>query len=475
MKNRFSLWYLMLLLLPYTNFPLFKYLFGGGVDVMSLAAIPAGILLLLLLVQRRNYIRECTRLDIAVLSFIFVTILTTVAMSYYLSSFNVSIGKVEPYQRMLRGIVALCIGIIFYFVVRTMANSRERFKDVLLYGRLGFALPFAVSLTHVLYMATHLSVFRYGVDVFRVVFTTKTISAFPELASRVASLTLEPSWAADQILVFVLPVTLAVLREKLSYIEFSKKSNFLWLITSLVVMLFTLSRWGWIATVILILMYSALSKAEWMQKTAMSLTARVVFWTTEFAKILAIVGVFCMAIYVASFYIPTIAASFDSYSKYGTEFITHDTPAVRVGLWYAGWMTFLKFPIFGTGYGNTGFFVWDFLPSWAENFPEVVDNAFANPKNLLVRILSESGLVGITLFSIIIWQAFRASRICRNSEDIIVRIVGDACFFGVFAFLVEGVSIDSLAFPYLWVWLGLLAGTTRYELMGRRGVEVAAV
>lgn len=469
-----SLWYIMLLLLPYTNFPIFNFIFGAGVDVMPFAAVPAGLLLLVLSFQIKNLLKECTRLDVAVLSFVFVTILTTVVMSYYLSVSGVNLGYVGPYQRMLRGTVSLCTGVLFYFVIRMMANGRQRFKDVLLYGRLGFALPFAVSLTHVFYIITHLSVFRYAVDVFRFVLTTKMVSEHPNLDSRVANLTLEPSWAADQILVFVLPVTLAILREKLSYTEFSKKSNLVWLVIALVVMLFTLSRWGWIATVILILMYSALNKSEKMQKIHMPLPLRARIWMVELVKVLAIVGVFSVIIYIASFYIPTIAASFESYSKHGVEFIMHDTPAIRVGLWYAGWMTFLKFPIFGTGYGNTGFFVWDFLPSWAENFPEVIDNAFVNPKNLLIRMLSESGLVGVTLFSIIIWQALRASRICRKSEDTLIRIVGSACFFGIFAFLVEGASIDSLAFPYFWIWLGLLAGTTCYELKGSREMEVVA-
>ena len=62
-------------------------------------------------------------------------------------------------------------------------------------------------------------------------------------------------------------------------------------------------------------------------------------------------------------------------------------------------------PITGVGLGASGFYIYDHLPDWAmTTVPEIArqlspeNRLYPNPKNMYVRLLAETGLIGFFIF-----------------------------------------------------------------------------
>ena len=66
---------------------------------------------------------------------------------------------------------------------------------------------------------------------------------------------------------------------------------------------------------------------------------------------------------------------------------------------------FEEYPLTGVGLGASGFYIYQNLPDWAlTTVPEIArqlnpeNRLYPNPKNLYVRLLAETGLIGFFLF-----------------------------------------------------------------------------
>ncbi len=106
------------------------------------------------------------------------------------------------------------------------------------------------------------------------------------------------------------------------------------------------------------------------------------------------------------------------------------------------------------------------MPDWVlAGVPEIAEqlsplsNLYPNPKNLYVRLLAETGLVGLILFlAFYLTLGAEILRLLRGSQT--ARWLGAAGLFTLTALLFQGISQDSFAMPELWVNLGILAGAT---------------
>ena len=95
--------------------------------------------------------------------------------------------------------------------------------------------------------------------------------------------------------------------------------------------------------------------------------------------------------------------------------------AERIVYWIAGFKVFLLYPVFGVGLGNSGFFIPQNLSSFGYSLPEVLriflSNTFLpNPKNLWVRILAETGIVGFSVFISWLWVGWKTARTNERSS-----------------------------------------------------------
>ena len=136
--------------------------------------------------------------------------------------------------------------------------------------------------------------------------------------------------------------------------------------------------------------------------------------------------------------------------------------AERVVFWIAAYGVFEHFPVLGVGLGNSGFFIPETMPEFGWTAPEVVNvlragtEFFPNPKALWFRLLAETGIVGFVMF--VVWLLVMAIRAIMLSigKERLRQVVGVLGLLTLIGLLTEGFSIDSFAFPYLWVAMGLV-------------------
>jgi len=116
------------------------------------------------------------------------------------------------------------------------------------------------------------------------------------------------------------------------------------------------------------------------------------------------------------------------------------------------------------GLGASGFWIYGNLPDWTlTTVPEIAkqlnpqSRLFPNPKNLYVRLLAETGLVGFVLFFVFLFS------ILANTLDLLprgnfFRFLGIAGLFAWLAIALYNVTQDSFATPNIWIIPGILAG-----------------
>jgi O-antigen ligase len=134
----------------------------------------------------------------------------------------------------------------------------------------------------------------------------------------------------------------------------------------------------------------------------------------------------------------------------------------RTAYWITGMRVFEDHPLLGVGLGNTGFFGQEKMPilGWSSNEIRTLfyrQDGLMNTKSLWVRLLSETGLVGFSLFGIWLYIHWRSASLLGNSRTGLFRWIGLAGQFFILALLAEGFSVDSFALPYLWFGTGLIA------------------
>lgn len=146
-------------------------------------------------------------------------------------------------------------------------------------------------------------------------------------------------------------------------------------------------------------------------------------------------------------------------------------------------------PLTGIGLGASGFGIYQNMPDWIlSGEPEIAkqmspaSNLYPNPKNLYVRLLTETGLLGFMLFlAFYLTLLADALGLLRSSptssippidhatdllaqgterETIAARWLATAGIFALTAVVLQGISQDSFAMPEMWINLGMLAGGT---------------
>jgi len=134
----------------------------------------------------------------------------------------------------------------------------------------------------------------------------------------------------------------------------------------------------------------------------------------------------------------------------------------RAVYWFTGWHTFNDYPWLGVGLGNSGFYFPAHVPFQGWGTFEIRDVLYRlydlpNVKSLWIRLLSDTGLLGFSLFVTWYYILWRSARFVGRSRDSTLKLVSLAGQLALIAFLVEGFSIDSFALPFLWVITALTA------------------
>jgi len=142
--------------------------------------------------------------------------------------------------------------------------------------------------------------------------------------------------------------------------------------------------------------------------------------------------------------------------------------------------TFQQSPWMGVGLGASGFSMYSHMPDWVlAGEPEIAQQLspdsrlYPNPKNLYVRLLAETGLVGFMLFIAFYLALFAEALGLLRESGTAARWLATAALFALVAVVLQGFSQDSFAMPEMWLNLGMLAGAAGYWTKGNNLKEQA--
>jgi hypothetical protein len=155
--------------------------------------------------------------------------------------------------------------------------------------------------------------------------------------------------------------------------------------------------------------------------------------------------------------------------------------AERVMFWTIGLRVFALHPLLGVGLGNTGFYFRELTPAYSYYLPELVriltgTQEFPNPKNLWVRLLAETGIVGFSIFIIWLFIMALGALMLIKKRNGLSGVVGLATFLAILAQFWEGFSLDTFALPQFWILLGLTTAllTNRTDPIESAGASAEA-
>ena len=131
----------------------------------------------------------------------------------------------------------------------------------------------------------------------------------------------------------------------------------------------------------------------------------------------------------------------------------------------AAYNVFKIFPMLGAGFGIPGYYFPVTLSNFGTRLPEInkvvlTQNFIPNAKNLWIRLLSETGIVGFALFASWVLTHWRnADDLEKQSNPGLLKAMGLVGKLIVIAMIVEGFSLDTFGLPYYWIGLGLIASS----------------
>ena len=137
----------------------------------------------------------------------------------------------------------------------------------------------------------------------------------------------------------------------------------------------------------------------------------------------------------------------------------------RLAYWMSSWNTFLDSPVTGVGLGQSPFYFFKNVPLSAYGEWEVqrymrgemINEGLPNAKNMIFRVLAETGLVGAGIFGAFLTTHFLYALTTRRVEVTVFSIV---LFV---ALVVDFWSLDTFALPTFWWALAILWTMSRLK------------
>lgn len=468
------LWKAFLLFLPISSLTILSRFFGST-SVAPLSLIPMGLLLLIVCLPRIINSNFHFPLHIKPLYlFLLLAVFSTLLASFH----NIpTFRDISWWRNSLEGFVTLAMGIGYYLVTITIIDSKEKLKTSIFWILLGGAVMMLYSLFQVgiWRFLGHYPQWMYRIQ--------EIISASGRLFDKRASgFAYEPSWLAHQLNMVYLPILLAlvfsgqtILKRKL----FGKISiEIILLLLAMASLLVSFSRIGWITMIAMIsfilfrlvnkLVNDIAKKRQSSSKNTKHMNLAVLKILLWMSVIVGMTGVLLLAGIILTKVDPRMAGLFDTerFKNFGLlGWASRLGIAERIVYWMAAYNVFEMYPFFGAGLGLAGFYFQTTVPEFGFRLPEInkvliSENFIPNAKNFWVRLLSETGIVGFSMFAswvVIHWR--NAVELERNSQNKMLQTMGLAGKLIVISMIIEGFSLDSFGLPYVWVALGLLSAT----------------
>jgi hypothetical protein len=270
---------------------------------------------------------------------------------------------------------------------------------------------------------------------------------------RIQLLTGEPAWAATQIS-FLIPI----------YFYLSSK-NFIFkvlLLISIGLMIFTFSINGFVIFFLSLLIFILLkfnSRKLLLLFFGLLLSFLLIPLIINFLQF-----IFPTPIYFLNRILAILEGEFFDFSNFlyrdGSTFI-------RIGYPIIGFYIFIFNPFFGVGIGNYRYIFPSIINQYFPDglvFPEVqngIARLVANPKMLLSRIFSETGILGFFLLYKFIQPIYKKIILDKNDDTILFLFI---------IMLNSTLQFDSFSFVFIWLFIAFFNKITVYNHLDRGGV-----
>lgn len=455
------LWLCTLLCVPVSATPLLP--FGSGTLARPLAILPAG-LILLLAAFRILVLGQRPRLSAAGFAPLGLFTLYMLVSGLVLASTQpeqVFKGQ-TPLEAFLRALLTWAVGLAFYLVARLQLRTPADVKTAIRFLFLGMSVSIAFAGLQLVAIA------QRG-EMLRIVQALTDLLAvhYDGLVGRAQGMTFEPSWLATQIIVLMMPALIARAISRQPFMAEPARPGFaLRLAGGFAVaiggLLFSGSRFG-LAAIIGMLLISAFAAAVRGRLAAALVLVAVLLGGGGGLAVMNGLGAGAGATYVTG---PVAyLAGWADLSANNADAATEVTDALalagRFAAAEAAGRTWLDHPLLGVSLGNDYRYFADYAPDWAfttqlftqgaregvgwldPNSPEK-----GNAKNMILRLLAETGVIGFALFAIFfLRQLFRGP--ARDGFHLYFRLAS-ALGLG-FAFLNQ----DSFVDAGLWIPLAM--------------------
>lgn len=478
-------WAVFLVSLPVTSFPFFPDFLGlGNAVVRPLALYP---LMVLMVVEVLPYLLKRGKipaLAFPLIAFCLVAAASTM-WSFVTPAFPVA-GQ-SPFSRSVRAYMTLAIGLAFLLAAWRVSASRLGPVFTARWILVGSA----ISLLWGCVQAIRLNVGWPGYEQMNILH--RLISVRDMHLYRVNGLAYEPSWHADHIVVFTIPLLFAACVTGVH--PFGRGRRAVWIsgafiAMSIINLVFSYSRGGmavFLGVLMLLVILESSRRMIGREKGASDKPGKILgkgLRRIINAKTLAWFAGGLLTLYglgsalSRNYYFQLVWARLGRISNLQNYLISIGS-GPRLSLWQAALGVFLDHPYLGVGLGQSGFWMWDYLPVWSFNYRSEImvtyvsaSMGYPNPKNLWLRLLAETGLLGTSLYLVFVLLLVLLALNWYLRGDRQRRFVGLFGLLSLAAISVEGFSLDSLANPTLWVPMGLIMGALHHS--GPTGIKEAA-
>jgi len=472
------LWLALLVVVPWTSSRYVVRLIGKT-PVSPLALFPLVALAAVWLLPKLIAGNRIRAVAWPLLGLVFAALISvSIAQFFPLEPYK---GQV-PFARELRGLITLGIGVAFYLAAVMQTQDRARLKTSLRLLYLGAVLTLIWGTVQAYFVLDGKPGLPYWFTHWHRQFVIRQ-----PFDDRVTGLAFEPSWFADQMVVLYLPLWFASVVRRVSV--FSSKRGWLSVelglgIWGIALFLLSFSRGGYLTFFVLVGALVVL--AGWRLSGALLRRLRrssggLFGWRAVAIRgaILSVALGMLLAVFVAvGVWISERDRRMKSLRTLPSQMteIRQEHPgefvyaladrlafAERVVFWEAGYRPFELYPFTGIGLGNAGFLFPKVAPSYGYGLTEIrilldpTNPNFPNPKNLWIRLLSETGLLGFSFYLIWLVMLFLGGLAISRVGTLTDRVLGLAGCLAVGALLLEGFSLDTFALPQMWIILGFLS------------------
>ncbi|MCK5635769.1 MAG: O-antigen ligase family protein [Anaerolineales bacterium] len=476
------LWLMLLITIPWTSSRWVVKIIGLT-PVSPLALIP---LVILFLVWFIPYLLRGGKLPVYSwpLLALLVIVIAADAAAFFL--------PLEPYKgrtllsREIRALITLGIGFAFYFLASLMPDSEAKVRDSLRALYYGAILTMVWASVQAYFVLDGTDGMPYDFIKLHRQFVIRQ-----PIGHRVSGLAFEPSWLADQLVVLYLPLWFSSVINRFSVFRTRRSwvSVELFLgIWGIMILALTFSRGGYLTffaisgVLYLLGIWKLTGWLSWRMlranKAADNIRRRVLQIMFSLILISVFIGaVGAVAVFVSErdtrmmnllgipAQIPEARALHPGTLPF--ELARRLGIAERVVFWEAGYRPFEKYPVLGVGLGNAGFLFPDMVtPSGVglTEIREILDPSnsnFPNPKNLWIRLLSETGILGFSAFVAWLILLGSGSYVLMRNSKLLYRVIGVSGAIAVAAVALENFSLDTFALPQMWIATGLLTASCR--------------